>query len=171
MSAQPVLVVMGVSGTGKSTVASVLAQRLHWEFAEGDDMHPPANVAKMAAGLPLDDADRWPWLERIAAWIHQHVAAGRPGVITCSALRRSYRNVLRGDNVMFVHLSGSFEEIHDRLAARHGHFMPTSLLRSQFDTLEPLDRDENGVVVDVGPPAADVANAVIQALGLTEPPP
>jgi carbohydrate kinase (thermoresistant glucokinase family) len=168
MSVQPVLVVMGVSGTGKSTIASELAARLRWELAEGDEMHPAANVAKMAAGRPLDDADRWPWLATVAAWIRQHTSAALPGVITCSALRRRYRDVLRGDDVAFVQLSGSFEEVSRRLAARRGHFMPASLLRSQFDTLEPLEDDENGIVVDIGRPAGEVADTVIRLLGLRE---
>ena len=138
-SPPPVLVLMGVSGCGKSTVAALLAGRLGWDFEEGDDLHPAANVAKMAAGHPLDDADRRPWLAAVAAWIRQHTDAGRPGIITCSALKKSYRDVLRGDRVMFVYLAGTREQIAARLAARHGHFMPPALLDSQFATLEPPD--------------------------------
>ena len=121
-------------------------------------MHPEANVAKMHAGHPLTDEDRWPWLETISSWIVEHGLAGMPGIVTCSALRKSYRDVLRGDNVVFVHLSGSRELIEQRMAARHGHFMPVALLDSQFATLEPLEADEAGIVVDVaGSPAQHAA--------------
>ena len=123
------LVLMGVSGCGKSTVAGVLAGRLGWDFGEGDDLHPPENVAKMAAGHPLTDDDRWPWLERVAQWIREHTDAGRPGIITCSALKRSYRDILRGDHVVFVYLHGTREQIATRLAARHGHYMPAAAAR------------------------------------------
>jgi gluconokinase len=162
----PVLVLMGVSGSGKSTVAGVLAGRLGWEIAEGDDMHPPENVAKMAAGHPLDDADRRPWLRTVAGWITAHADAGRSGVITCSALKRSYRDVLRGPDVIFVHLRGTHDEIAHRLAARHGHYMPASLLDSQFDTLEPLAPDERALVVDVGGSPTEIADEIIRRLDL-----
>jgi gluconokinase len=164
--ARPVLVVMGVSGSGKSTIANLLANRLDWDRQEGDDLHPDANVAKMAAGHPLTDEDRWPWLRRVAEWITEHTAAGRPGVITCSALRRSYRDVLRGPDVVFVHLTGDAAEIGDRLAARHGHYMPVSLLQSQIDTLEPLGPDEQAVEVDVAATPSEVAAEIIARLGL-----
>lgn len=145
-----VLVVMGVSGTGKSTVAGLLAGQLGWALAEGDDLHPPANVAKMSRGQPLTDEDRWPWLARIAEWIQGQLRAGQPGIVTCSALKRSYRDQLRAPGVVFVHLSGSRETIARRLSARLDHFMPTSLLDSQLATLEPLGDDEDGFVVDLG---------------------
>lgn len=155
---QPVLVLMGVSGCGKSTVAAILAGQLGWDFAEGDDMHPDENVEKMHAGHALTDEDRWPWLETVDSWIVEHALAGLPGLVTCSALKKSYRDVLRGENVIFVHLSGSRELIERRMASRHGHYMPTSLLDSQFATLEPLTEDEVGIVVDVaGNPAQHAA--------------
>lgn len=166
----PVLVIMGVSGSGKSTVAGLLAGRLGWDLAEGDDMHPPANVAKMAAGHPLDDEDRWPWLAKIATWIHQHTAAGRPGIVTCSALKRSYRDVLRGDNVVFVHLAGSRDQIAKRLAARHGHFMPAGMLDSQIATLETLGPDENAITVDLGESPYEESEEIIRRLHLATAP-
>ncbi len=162
----PVLVIMGVSGSGKSTVAGVLAGRLGWDLEEGDDLHPPANVAKMAAGQPLTDADRWPWLDRVAHWIAEHADAGRPGIITCSALKRSYRDRLRGPNVVFVHLDGSRDTLERRLNARLDHFMPSSLLDSQLSTLEPLGADESGVEIELGRRPADEADQIITELGL-----
>ena len=124
----PVLVVMGVSGCGKSTVAGILAGQLDWDLAEGDDLHPEANVAKMAAGVPLTDEDRWPWLDVITEWIADHTAAGWPGAVTCSALKRAYRDKLAGPNVVFVHLAGAKDIVEQRLAARLNHFMPGALL-------------------------------------------
>lgn len=165
--AAPVLILMGVSGSGKSTVAGILAGRLGWDFEEGDDLHPPENVAKMHAGHPLTDEDRWPWLDRIAAWITAHTDAGRPGIVTCSALKRSYRDVLRGEVVVFVLLSGSHDQIATRLTARHGHFMPATLLDSQFQTLEGLGADERGITVDVGSPPSVLADQIMGRLGLT----
>ncbi len=167
----PVLVVMGVSGCGKSTVAGIVAGQLGWDLEEGDDLHPDANVAKMAAGTPLTDEDRWPWLDRVAGWIREHTDAGRPGVITCSALRKVYRDRLRGDsstseNVIFVHLAGTREILQRRISARHDHFMPAGLLDSQLDTLEPLEPDENALVVDVGPTPAELAAEIISRLRL-----
>ena len=139
---------MGVSGTGKSTVAAMLAGRLGWDLEEGDDLHPAANEAKMTAGQPLTDDDRWPWLATISAWILDHTSSGTPGVITCSALRRVYRDRLRGPGVAFVHTcTGSKEEISARLSRRLDHFMPSSLLDSQLATLEPLQADERGVLI------------------------
>lgn len=167
---QPVLVVMGVSGSGKSTVAAMVSTRLGWDFEEGDELHPPDNVAKMAAGHPLTDADRRPWLRRVAAWIIDHTAAGRPGVITCSALRRSYRDVLRGEHVVFVYLTGDRGQIAQRIAARHGHYMPASLLDSQFATLEPPDPDEQVIRLDVGATPSELATEVIERLHLVPEP-
>ena len=145
----PLLVAMGVSGSGKSTVGAALAQRLRVPFADADDFHPPANIAKMTAGEALDDDDRGPWLEAIGKWLDAHAASG--GVMSCSALKRKYRDQLRqhAHEVEFVHLHGSREVIARRQASRPGHFMPASLLDSQFATLEPLAPDERGQVVDV----------------------
>jgi gluconokinase len=142
------IVVMGVSGSGKSTVGAALAQRLRVPFADADDFHPPANIAKMTAGNPLDDDDRYPWLEAIGEWLAQH---GDGGVMSCSALKRKYRDQMRRHcpTVEFLHLSGTPQVIGKRQASRPGHFMPASLLASQFATLEPLDPDEHGVAVDV----------------------
>jgi carbohydrate kinase (thermoresistant glucokinase family) len=182
----PVLVLMGVSGCGKSTVAAMLSGRLAWPFAEGDDLHPRVNVEKMAAGQALTDLDRWPWLLRVRDWIHGRIDAGEPGVITCSALRRSYRDVLRGQAVdgsglapdadlaasagngaeVFVYLRGSREVIGHRLASRHGHFMPSALLDSQFAALEEPGPDENQLTVDIGPEPAEIMQTIIDKLGL-----
>ncbi|MTD16493.1 gluconokinase [Nakamurella sp. YIM 132087] len=163
----PVLVVMGVSGSGKSTVAGLLAGRLGWDLEEGDDLHPDSNVEKMAAGHPLTDEDRWPWLDTVASWIQEHTLAGRPGVITCSALKRIYRDRLRGENVVFVHLSGSREQIGRRMTARTDHFMPAALLDSQISTLEPPGPGERSLTVEVGgrKPAQE-ADEIIDRLGL-----
>jgi gluconokinase len=165
----PVLVIMGVSGCGKSTVAGLLAGRLGWDLAEGDDMHPAASIAKMAAGQPLTDEDRWPWLARVAAWIRAHTTAHRPGIITCSALKRSYRDVLRADPVVFVYLAASRELIARRLAARHGHFMPLALLDSQFAALEPPGPDEQAITADISGSPEQTASLVMAALHLPDP--
>jgi gluconokinase len=162
----PVLVIMGVSGSGKSTVAGLVASRLGWDLAEGDDLHPPANVAKMHSGQPLTDDDRWPWLESIADWIRAHTASGIPGVITCSALKKRYRDVLRGEGVVFVFLEGTKDRISDRLASRHGHFMPPALLASQFEALEAPTEDENFISLCVTATPAEEAREVIDRLGL-----
>jgi gluconokinase len=140
---------MGVSGSGKSTVGAALAQRLRVPFADADDFHPPANIAKMTAGEPLNDDDRYPWLEAIGMWLAEHCEGG--GAMSCSALKRKYRDQLRRHcpNVEFLHLSGTPEVIGRRQASRPGHFMPASLLQSQFATLEPLEADERGIVIDV----------------------
>ena len=142
------LVVMGVSGSGKSTVGAALAQRLRVPFADADDLHPPENIAKMSAGEALDDADRYPWLEAVGAWLADHADGG---VVGCSALKRKYRDQLRSHapGLQIVMLEGSREVIERRQASRPGHFMPASLLTSQFATLEPLAPDEDGVVLDV----------------------
>jgi len=139
---------MGVSGSGKSTVGAALAGRCRVPFEDADDLHPSANIAKMARGEALDDGDRYPWLELIGMWLVNHADGG---VIACSALKRKYRDQLRGhsDNVEFLLLEGSREVIERRQAARPGHFMPASLMSSQFATLEPLAPDEDGVVIDV----------------------
>jgi gluconokinase len=165
---QPVLVIMGVSGSGKSTVAGLLAGRLGWDLEEGDDLHPAANVAKMHAGQPLTDEDRWPWLDSIAEWIRAHTAAGRPGIVTCSALKKRYRDVLRREGVVFVFLEGSKDRISDRLASRHGHFMPPALLESQFEALEAPTEDENFIALCVSATPADEAQEIIDRLHLDE---
>ena len=148
----PLTVVMGVSGSGKSTVGAALAQRLCVPFADGDDLHPAANIPKMSAGLPLDDEDRAPWLAAIGSWLAAHDRSG--GVVSSSALRRSYRDALRSHvpALRFLHLQGTPDVIAARQATRPGHFMPASLLASQFATLEPLAPDEPGLVVDVAQP-------------------
>lgn len=145
------VVVMGVSGSGKTTVAHGIADATGFEFAEADAFHSPENIARMERGIPLTDADRWPWLTALAEWMAARDAAGVSTIITCSALRRSYRDVLRTGppSVAFVHLDGPADVIRERLSGREGHFMPSSLLQSQIDTLEPLDPDESGVVLDL----------------------
>jgi gluconokinase len=144
------VVVMGVSGAGKTTIGRGLAERLGWDFAEGDDLHPAANVAKMAAGEPLTDCDRLPWLAQIARWIDREIENGRHGVITCSALKRAYRDRLRRPEVLFVYLSLPRSELERRMATRRGHFMPASLLDSQLAALEPPDTDESALRVEAG---------------------
>jgi ribose 5-phosphate isomerase A len=163
----PVLVAMGVSGSGKTTIAKELAARLGWPFEEGDALHPAANVAKMHVGIALSDEDRKPWLEAVAAWIDGQRAAHKPGIITCSALKRSYRQQIIGDRpeVRLVYLRGSRALIAERLAGRHGHFMPPSLLQSQFDTLEEPMPEEEPLVVDIGGPPEEVAAEIIRQLG------
>jgi gluconokinase len=164
---QPVLVIMGVSGSGKSTVAGILAGQLGWDLEEGDDLHPQENIDKMSAGHSLNDVDRAPWLDTISSWIIEHTMAGVPGIITCSALKRRYRDVLREQNVIFVHLAGSKDLIGRRLATRHDHYMPTSLLDSQVATLELPDADERAITIDAGRAPAEEAAEIVQRLGLT----
>jgi gluconokinase len=163
-----VLVVMGVSGSGKSTVASLLAERLGWTFEEGDSLHPIANVEKMAAGTALTDDDRWPWLAKVADWIDGRLDAGENGIITCSALKRSYRNALgrRGSGIEFVYLEVPKRELEERVQNRPGHFMPASLLDSQLETLEPPTATEPAIRVDAGPDAQLVVDRIMRALGL-----
>jgi len=163
----PILVVMGISGAGKTTIAQELAARLGWAFEEGDALHPEANVAKMHAGIPLTDADRQPWLEAVAAWIDGQRVKKQPGIITCSALKRSYRQTIIGDRpeVRLVYLRGGRDVVAEHLAGRHGHFMPPALLQSQIDTLEEPTADEEPLTVDVGPPAEQVADKIIRLLG------
>lgn len=160
------VVVMGVSGTGKSTVGRALARGAGWPFVEGDDLHPPANIAKMEAGEPLTDEDRAPWLDEVNARAREHAAADRSCVLTCSALRRLYRDRLRDgvEQMFFVHLAGSFEVLEPRMQARERHFMPTGLLHSQFDTLEELEPDEDGVRVDVAGSVEEVVAAAHAAI-------
>lgn len=166
MEPQPVvggapIVVMGVSGAGKSTVGAALAKRLRVPFLDADDLHPQANIDKMTAGEALTDEDRYPWLERVGQWLADHWDGG---AVSCSALKRRYRDQLRRhcQHVAFLHLNASHELIRDRVAARTGHFMPPDLVSSQFDALEPLGTDERGVVVDLTGANQDV-QAVIDA--------
>lgn len=166
------IVVMGVSGSGKSTVGKALAARLGWPFVEGDSFHPPANVAKMSAGTPLDDDDRRPWLETLAAQIARNETAGRSSVLGCSALKRAYRDILRSGapRVRFLHVHGDRAVLAERVSHRPGHFFPASLLESQLATLEPLGGDEDGVVIDVALSPEDQLEAAMQALGLHQMP-
>ncbi|BFV60437.1 gluconokinase [Kitasatospora sp. CMC57] len=162
----PTLVVMGVSGVGKTTVARLLAERLGLPYAEADDFHPPANIAKMAAGIPLDDEDRQPWLLALADWLGGRVAAGTGGVVACSALKRRYRDTLRSQApaTRFLHLTGDQALIRSRLAERSGHFMPASLLDSQYAALEPLQADEPGLELDVAQGPSDLADHAARLL-------
>lgn len=168
MSGVKYIVVMGVSGCGKSTVAALLAGKLGWEFTEGDALHPQSNVEKMRQGIPLTDEDRAPWLQEIARMIHGWRAAGKAGVIACSALRRSYRDIIADGaaDVRFVYLRGSFSLIEQRLATRQGHYMPASLLNSQFETLEEPGAGEPAITVDTGAPAHELVNEVLGNLHL-----
>ncbi len=162
----PVLVVMGVSGCGKSTIAKPVAARLGWPFEEGDALHPEANIAKMKAGVPLDDADRAPWLDAVAGWVAARLAEEVGGVITCSALRRAYRDRIRavGPGVIFVYLRGSRTLIGRRVAARKDHFMPPSLLDSQFATLEEPTADEHAVVIEIDQPVEAQVEEILAAV-------
>ncbi|WP_406214713.1 gluconokinase [Streptomyces canus] len=164
MSTPKVVVVMGVAGTGKTTIGPLLAARLRVPYAEGDDFHPPANIAKMSAGTPLTDEDRRPWLDAIGSWAHGRAELG--GVVSCSALKRSYRDRLRAEapGVVFVHLAGDRSLIEDRMSHRQGHFMPTALLDSQFATLQPLQEDEAGVAVDVSGSPEEIAGRAAKTL-------
>jgi len=161
-----IVVVMGVSGSGKTTVAALLAAALGCQFQEGDDLHPAANVEKMHGGTPLTDADRLPWLRKIAEEIDGWRARGESGVLTCSALKRSYRDIIIGDrqDVTLVYLKGSHGLIHRRMAARHEHFMPVALLDSQFATLQEPTPDEHPVTVDVGGRPAEIAAEIVHQL-------
>ena len=161
-----IVVVMGVSGSGKTTVAALLAAALGCQFQEGDDLHPAANVEKMHGGTPLTDADRLPWLRKIAEEIDGWRARGESGVLTCSALKRSFRDIIIGDrqDVTLVYLKGSHGLIHRRMAARHEHFMPVALLDSQFATLQEPTPDEHPVTVDVGGRPAEIAAEIVHQL-------
>lgn len=156
------IVVMGVSGSGKSTVGAALAQRLRVPFADADDLHPEANIAKMSRGEALDDHDRYPWLERVGAWLAEHPDGG---VMSCSALKRKYRDQLRhhAPGTEFVLLAGNREVIERRQASRPGHFMPASLLTSQLATLEPLEPDEGGLVLDVNQSVDEIVEGYVRA--------
>jgi carbohydrate kinase (thermoresistant glucokinase family) len=162
------IVVMGVASSGKTSLGERLAEHLGWPFRDADSFHPPANVAKMAGGTPLDDDDRKPWLAAIAAWIDELRASGGHGIVTCSALKRAYREVIIGDrpDVALVYLKGSRELIGQRMAARQHHFMPPALLDSQFAALEEPGEDERPVVVSVAWSKDEIEAKVLAALGL-----
>ena len=157
---------MGVSGCGKSTVAARLAQQLGWDLAEADTFHSEANVEKMRSGTPLTDEDRWPWLDAIAAWIDLQRRRGRPCIVACSALKRRYRERLAGGHadVRFVYLAGRYDLVAGRLAGRSGHYMPLSLLQSQFDALEPPGPDEDPIVVSIALPVDEIVHEVMLEL-------
>lgn len=165
------VVVMGVSGSGKSTVAALMAARMDCEMAEADHFHTPANIAKMESGTPLDDDDRQPWLDAIAAWITLRVQRDTPAVVTCSALKRSYRDALRNavPGVCFLHLAGPQELVARRIDGRTGHFMPPQLLASQYAALEPLAADEAGATVDLAGTPEQIVDQAIRELGLAVP--
>ena len=163
------LVVMGVSGAGKSTVGKVIASKLGCPFRDADSFHPKANIEKMSRGEPLTDDDRWPWLQAIAAWIAEHRAAGTTCVVTCSALKRVYRDIVtnrQSADVRLVYLKGDFDLIEARLKARKGHFMPTALLRSQFDALQEPAADEHAMTVSIDATPEDIAGGVTQRLNV-----
>ncbi|HET8665200.1 MAG TPA: gluconokinase [Nocardioides sp.] len=170
MSAPVFVVVMGVSGSGKTTLGKGLAERMHWRFQEGDDLHPRSNVEKMSRGEPLTDEDRWPWLDAIGQWLDERGRAGENAVLTCSALRRIYRDRLRSGRpgLRFIHVDAPEEILRERLEKRQGHYMPASLLPSQLATLEPLADDEPGVVVSATGDPDQVLAEALEALGLSE---
>lgn len=165
------LVVMGVAGSGKSTLAAALSRQLGWACAEADEFHPAANIAKMSQGIPLQDEDRWPWLEEIRDWMTAQAAAGKSTVLTCSALKRGYRELLSGaqGRVIFLHLDGGADLISQRMQGREGHFMPPTLLPSQLATLEPLTQEEiaaGSLRLDISRSPEELVAAVVQALNL-----
>lgn len=164
-----IVIMAGVSGSGKSTIGALLAAQLGWTFEDGDALHPVANIAKMTAGVPLTDADRWPWLAAIGDWMDGQIAAGRSAVVACSALKRTYRDRLtRGrPDVRVVILEVDKAVLASRLAARHGHFFPQRLLASQLAELEVPGPDEPALMVPEEGPPADVVAEIIRRLGLT----
>jgi gluconokinase len=165
-----VLVVMGVSGSGKSTIAAMLAHRLQWIYEDGDWLHPQSNVEKMHHGEPLNDQDRWPWLHAIADWIDNTRRNGERGIVACSALKRAYRDILIGSrrDVRLVYLQGDQDLIGRRIAARADHFMPPELLDSQFAALEEPQPDERPIVVSVAPHPREIVETIVKKLGIGE---
>ena len=166
------IVVMGVSAAGKSTVGKLIAARLDCPFRDADSFHPKANIEKMSRGEPLTDEDRWPWLQAIAAWIAEHRAAGTTCVVTCSALKRVYRDIVtnkQSSDVRLVYLKGDFNLIESRLKARQGHFMPPGLLRSQFDALEEPRADERAITAQIDAAPEEIAGRVVEKLGVRSP--
>jgi gluconokinase len=164
------VIIMGVSGSGKSTIGALLAARLHWEFEDADWLHPAANVKKMNRGIPLTDEDRWPWLKAVAAWIDRCRKSGKHGVVACSALKRRYRDILVDNHtdVRLVYLKGDETLIARRVAVRHEHFMPQTLLHSQFEALEEPGPDENPIVVSIEPSPHEIVAQILSALNLVE---
>ncbi len=161
-----IVVAMGVCSSGKTSVGKVVASRMNWTFIEGDDLHPPANITKMASGVPLTDEDRWPWLDSIADRMREIDKAGESAVVACSALRQAYRDRLRrsGADLRFLHLTGDVSLIRQRMQNRSGHFMPAGLLDSQLATLEPAGLDEDLYEVDISGTVGDLAEAAIRSL-------
>jgi carbohydrate kinase (thermoresistant glucokinase family) len=168
--APAVMIVMGVSGSGKSTIGALLARRLHWEFEDADWLHPASNVEKMHNGIALTDEDRRPWLEAVAAWIDNTRRAGEHAVVACSALKRRYRDILIGDrtDVRLVYLRGDESLIARRIATRHEHFMPGSLLHSQFESLEEPAPDEAPITVSIEPQPREIVAQILSALAMAE---
>jgi gluconokinase len=165
-----ILVLMGVSGCGKSTTGVRLSKLLGWPFRDADSFHPPTNIDKMSQGVPLTDADRFPWLAAIAQWIDERIGGGEPGLVSCSALKRAYRDVIVGQRhrVRLVYLRGDMALIADRLSRRKNHFMPAALLQSQFDALEEPLADEQPIVVSVAMPPRRVVQRILEDAGLAE---
>lgn len=169
-SVPAIVIVMGVSGCGKSTIGALLASRLQWEFEDADWFHPASNVDKMHSGIPLTDEDRWPWLAAVAAWVDKTRRSGGHGVVACSALKRSYRDVLIGDraDVRLVYLKGDETLIARRIATRHEHFMPRSLLHSQFEAIEEPGSDENPIIVSIEPQPREIVARILLATNTAE---
>jgi len=162
----PLVVVMGVSGSGKTTIGTLVAHELGVEFIDGDSLHPLENVQKMAAGTPLDDDDRWPWLEIVGRTLHEHGERREGLVVACSALKRAYRERIRSQapSALFLHLDGTLEVLTRRIEGRSGHFMPAALLESQIETLEPLAQEEGGYVLNIDQPVADMVDDAVTRL-------
>jgi carbohydrate kinase (thermoresistant glucokinase family) len=159
------VLLMGVSGSGKTTIGTQLAAELGWPYADADTFHPPANIAKMSAGRPLNDEDRAPWLQSIRSWIDERLGKAEHGVVSCSALKRKYRDVLRRPDVTFVYLRGTRAQIEQRLSARSGHFFDPRLLDSQFEALEEPTQDEAAITVSIAGAPAEIVAAILAALG------